>query len=231
MSGLNSGVKWLAAAALVIGLTASSGAQMTRRPKRETNANRQARIARTIEDTYSHRWEVGAGGGYLRFRSGPFTQQNNEITWATSGTYYLNPGLGIEADARGSYGHAKVGNTFANIGNPQISQYFFMAGPNLRFYRKQRFAISADALGGISMGNFDGGTKGFPANTIGLWNDSNGRPAFSAGVNFDYNIYPNLAFRITPTYVGSLFSSSVAGSSGTYIQNNKGINFQILYRF
>ena len=51
--------------------------------RRETNASRQARIARTIEATYSHRYEVIGGGGYLRFRSGSQLKRNNEISWAT----------------------------------------------------------------------------------------------------------------------------------------------------
>ncbi len=211
-------------------IAAPASAQMTRRSKRESNANRQARIARTTQDTYSHLWEIAGGGGYLRVRSGPITQRDNEITWALSSTYLLNPKLGIEADARGSYGKAKVNNTFANIGNPQISQYFFLAGPSYRFYEKQKFAIGAHVLGGLSLGNFDGGTKGFPAYSVNLFN-SGQRPAFSVGVNFDYNIYPNLAFRIAPTYIGSFLSSSVALNQGTYLQNNKGINFQVLYRF
>ncbi len=147
-----------------------------------------------------------------------------------SSTYYLDPKLGIEADVLGSYGHAKVGNTFANINNPQISQYDFMAGPSYRFYAKQKFAMSGHVLGGMTLGNFDGGTKGFPASYVGLWT-SGLRPVFSAGVNFDYNIYPNLGFRITPRYMGSLFASDVPGGQGTYLQNNKGINFQMLYRF
>ncbi|MGA8939230.1 MAG: hypothetical protein WB439_08700, partial [Acidobacteriaceae bacterium] len=46
----------------------------------ETNATRLARIHRTIEDTYSHRFEIIGGGGYLRFRSGDYTRRNNEIT-------------------------------------------------------------------------------------------------------------------------------------------------------
>lgn len=232
MLGFISDLKKISAVLLVGGLlgTVSSHAQMTRRSKRESNANRQARIARSIEDTYSHRWEVAGGGGSLRVRSGPTTQRNNEITWAVSNTYYFNPKLGVEGDVRGSYGDAKVNNTFANIANPKISQYFIMGGPSYRFYERQHFALGAHALGGVTLGNFDGGTKGFPAYTVNLFN-SGPRPTFSLGINFDYNFYPNLAFRITPTYIGSLLSSNVVGNQGTYLQNNKGVNFQVLYRF
>ena len=34
--------------------------------------DRKARIARTIEATYSHRYEVAGGGGYFRFQPGDF---------------------------------------------------------------------------------------------------------------------------------------------------------------
>jgi predicted aminopeptidase len=43
--------------------------------RRETNAMRQARIRRTVEETYAHRWEIIGGGGYMRFRSGEYTKR------------------------------------------------------------------------------------------------------------------------------------------------------------
>src|SRR6185369_14109868 len=134
-------------AAVLAAIVIASGAthleaQTTRRKRRESNANRKARIERTIQDTYSHRWEVGGGGGYLRFRSGEDLRRNNEVTWWVSGTYFLNQKLGILADTQGSYGNAKIGNTIYNINNPQISQYTFMAGPTYRVYAKEKFAAS-----------------------------------------------------------------------------------------
>jgi hypothetical protein len=50
----------------------------------------------------------------------------------------------------------------------------------------------------------------------------------------DYNFYPNLAFRIAPTYLGTFFRRSPEdvnhGPNGT-IQNNFGFNAGIVYRF
>jgi len=209
-------------------------AQSTRRPKRETTASRQERIARTIENTYNHRWEVGGGGGYLRFRSGEYKQKNNEVTWATAATYYLSPKLGLMGDIRGSFGNAKVGpNIYNEAYNPLINEYTFMAGPNLRFYRKEKAAVSLHVLGGVAMGNFDGGAKGLLSQDIGLWQSAT-RPSFSAGVNFDYNLYPNLALRVTPTYVGTMFKLADSDPSpqphGT-LQNNAGVNVGLFYRF
>lgn len=205
----------------------------TRRP-RETTVSRQERIARTIQDEYSHRWEVGGGGGYLRFRSGEYLQKNNEVSWATSATYYTSPRLGWMGDIRGSFGNAKVYNNIYNEAyNPLINEYTFMAGPNLRFYRKEKTAVSLHVLGGMAMGNFDGGAKGLLSQDLGLWQSAT-RPAFSAGMNFDYNMYPNLVLRLTPTYVGTVFQLAPSDPSPQPhggIQNNAGVNVGLFYRF
>jgi hypothetical protein len=237
MFGFRLSVK-CATAVLLAGFIASGvsalEAQSTHRQRRESNANRKARIARTIEDTYTHRWEVGGGGGYLRFRSGENLQRNNQVSFWTSGTYYLSPKLGIVGDVRGSYGNAKIGNNDFNIGfNPQISQYTFMGGPSYRLWAKEKTAISIFGVGGAALGKFDGGAHGFSSAELHVW-ESNTRPAFSLGANFDYNFYPNFAFRVTPTYLGTFFrldpSDPSTGSRGS-IQNNLGVNVGLIYRF
>jgi hypothetical protein len=208
-------------------LTGSTGqAQSTRKPSHETNANRKARIARQVADTYSHRWEVGGGGGWLRFRSGESTQKNSEIAFWMDTTYYLNQKLGLTGELRGAYGNAKVPNynSFATyVGNPQISEYPFMAGPTYRVYSKLRFDVSVFALGGTAIGKFDGDSKGVPATKLGFWPSTNAAPAVSVGGNLDLNIYPNLAFRIAPSYLGTGFGSSW--------QNNAGFNMGLVIRF
>jgi hypothetical protein len=211
---------------MVMVLTCSTGLAQTSRKSRETNANRRARIERQIAETYTHRWEVGGGGGWLRFRSGQYTQKNSEITFWMNTTYYLNQKLGITGEIRGAYGNAKVleGNPYANfVGNPQISEYPFMAGPTYRFRLREKTAISAFALGGTAIGKFDGDSKGVPSTLLGFWPSTNARPAFSVGANLDLNLYPNLAFRITPTYLGTTF--------GGNLQNNVGFNMGLVYRF
>jgi hypothetical protein len=218
-------IKLITAGLLIIAMAGVAGTAQaqTRRPRRETSANRKARIQRTIEDTYSHRWEVGGGGGYLRWRSGPFLQKNNEITFWMDGTYFLNPKLGIIGGIHGAYGNAKIGNTIFDLPNPQISEYTFMAGPTYRVYAQQKTSISIFAEGGSALGKFGGGSKGIPDVDLGLWPSSNARAAFSVGVNVDYNLYPNLAFRISPSYVGTNFGGTV--------QNNAGVNLGVIYRF
>ncbi len=195
--------------------------------RHETNATRLARIHRTIEETYSHRYEITAGGGYLRFRSGDYTRRNNEITWATAFDYYLNRKLAVVGDARGSFGDAHaITNNIYGVYKPQINEYTFMGGASYRFYAKEKLALSLEGLGGTGWGIFSGGSKGIPAPDLGLWQDGM-RPAFSAGLNADYNVYPNLAVRFSPTWVGTNF----IGANGSKLQSNLGFNVGILYRF
>ncbi len=221
---IKTGFATAAAAVLVLVFLATSplAAQSTRRPRRESTANRKARIARTIEQTYGHPWEAAGGGGYMRYRSGPFLRQNNEVSfWATT-LYSLNPKFGILGTVQGSYGYAKIGNTIYDIPNPQISEYAFMAGPSYRLVRKEKFGVTGFAQGGIDLGKFAGGSKGFTAAEIGVW-QGDFAPAFSVGASLDYNFDPSLAFRVTPAYLGTTF--------GGTIQNSKVINVGIVYRF
>jgi hypothetical protein len=212
---------------MVVVLAVSSGhAQTTRKSGRETNANRKARIARQITETYTHRWEVAGGGGYLRFRSGQFTQKNSEIAFWMNTTYYFNRNLGLTGEVRGAYGNAKVQNynPFASlVGRPQISEYPFLAGPTYRFRMREKTALSAFVLGGTAIGKFDGDSKGISAANLGFWPSTSARPAFSLGGSLDLNLYPNLAFRITPSYTATTFGGS--------LQNNAGFEMGVVYRF
>jgi hypothetical protein len=244
MFGFRLSVKWAAGVLLAVVAASGasvSGAQTTHRTRRESNANRKARIARTVEATYNHRYEVAGGGGYMRFRSGEYLRKNDEVTFWTSATYFLNPKLGIIADIRGAYGNAKIGNNTSSTStpppflsfNPQISEYPFMGGVAYRLYAKEKFAASVTAEGGAAIGKFDGGAKGLTSAELGVW-QSTTKPVFSLGANFDYNFYPNLAFRVSPTYVGTFFrldpTDTQHGPPGT-IQNNFGVNLGIVYRF
>jgi hypothetical protein len=220
-------MQWVAAgvlAAVVAGGMVSAGAQTTRRQRRESNANRKARIARTVEDTYSHRYEVFGGGGYLRWRSGPDLKRNNEVTWDTRTTYFLNPKLGITGEVEGAFGNAKVPNVLVLNGaySPQINEYFFMGGPTYRFIRREKYAVSANVSAGDAWGIFSGGSKGIPSTILGMWPDGN-HAAVTANANLDYNLSPNLALRVTPNWIGTTFGST--------FQSNVGFNAGVVYRF
>jgi hypothetical protein len=222
-SGFKVSIQLFAAVIVATLLVAFTGQAQTRNGRRETNANRRARIAKEIQETYTHRWEVGGGGGFLRFRSGEHLQRNSEISFWLDTTYYFNQKLGLTGELRGSYGNAKVGNTIYNIPNPQISEYPFLAGPTYRVRTKQHYSVGVFALGGTAIGKFDGGSKGIPAALLGMWPSTNARPAFSLGANVDINLFPNLAFRIAPSYLGTTFGGS--------LQNNGGFDMGLVYRF
>ncbi len=111
-----------------------------------------------------------------------------------------------------------------------------MGGPSYRLYTRMKFSVTANVMGGYALGNFDGGTKAIPANRVGMWNTSN-KPVISGNVSADYNLYPNLAIRVTPTYVGTFFRGNNINSDGSIgaangsIQNNLGINGGVVFRF
>jgi len=218
------------AAGLLAGAAGPARAQgkkpQQKRARRETNASREARIARTIQDTYSHRYEVFGGGGFLRFSPGAAIKKMNEVSWDAGLTYFLNPKLGITGTAQGSFGRAQSlqfdSNFNAYINNPQINEYYFLSGPTYRLYAKEKVSVSGTAQAGAAWGIFGGGSKGIPPATLGLWNDST-RLGWSVSANGDYNFYPNLAFRVTPTYLGTNF--------GSKIQTNFGFNAGVVYRF
>jgi hypothetical protein len=238
MFGFRISVKWVAG--VLLAAFAASGAsaveaQSTHRTRRESNANRKARIARTVDETYSHRYEIAGGGGFLRFRSGEYLRKNDEVTFWMTGTYFLNRKLGIIADVRGAYGNAKIGNSTPNFlpFNPQISEYPFLGGVAYRVYAKEKVAVALTAEGGMALGKFDDGSKGLPSSALGLW-QSTTRPAFSLGANLDYNLYPNLAVRLTPTYLGTFYHLDPLDPSPEphgSIQNNWGFNMGLVYRF
>lgn len=224
-----SGVRkvWMVAAVAVTALMLVGGAgaqqKSPKRARRESNAARKERIAKTIEDTYSHKYEVFGGGGFLRFRSGEFTKNNTEVTWAASGTYAFNQKTSVIASAGGQFGNANaLINNIYGVYHPQINEYTFMGGVSYRFYAHEKYALSAQGQGGVAWGIFSGGSKGIPSTNLGIWPDAI-KPAFSASVSADYNFYPNLAFRVTPIYVGTTF--------GGKIQNNLGVNMGFVYRF
>jgi hypothetical protein len=217
-------------AGLMAGALGSAKAQVANAPLPDTNGNREARIARTIEDTYSHRWELFGGGGFLRFHSGEQVAKNNEVSWAVNSSYFLNRKLAVVAQTQGSFGYGREeqGGTVysSNITRPQINEYFFLGGVGYRVYSAEKFAVMPEVMGGAGWGIFGGGSKGFSTADLGLF-DSGTRPAVAAGVNFDYNFYPNLAFRLTPLYMATTYTSPEGGS----VQNNFGFNAGVVYRF
>jgi len=222
----------LTAAVVVMSLGVAMGVQaQTQHKRHESSVSKKFHLQHVIEDTYTHKYEAAVGGGLMRFTAGPTLRRDNQIDWATSLAYYLNPKYAIVGDIRGHYGDVSLPNAVYVNGvytptygqHPLVTEYTFLAGPQWRFYRAEKYSMSAHVLAGMSMGNFDGGSKAIPAPQLGMWPDSNSAAAADGGVNFDYNFYPNLAFRATPYVLYTHF--------GGANQVNKGVNFQIVFRF
>jgi hypothetical protein len=200
----------------------SQRAEVLRQAQIRVNARRRLRVEQIIQDTYTHKYEVYGGGGYLRFRPGSTLQHMNESDWNAGVTDYLRGKLGVTADFRGYYGTAWTYINEFQIFHPSISQYTFLAGPQMRVVEKQHWAVSANALVGVGHGNFGTGTGGLPPTLIGLYPDGT---VFnlSIGVPVDYNLGPTFAIRLTPNYLMSDY--------GSEIQNNLGFNAGVVWRF
>jgi hypothetical protein len=200
-------------------------ALVLREAQARVNARRQERIRQIIKDTYSHKYEVYFGGGYLRFTPGASLQRMNEKGWNVGMVDYLHGKLGVAADFRGYYGTAFTGlhvNGVNEAYSPSISQYTFLAGPQYRFFEGQHWGWTAQVLAGAGHGNFATGTGGLGSTPVGLWNDGTVLNV-SAGASVDYNLGPALALRLTPN---ALFTNY-----GSTFQRNLGFNVGVLYRF
>jgi hypothetical protein len=220
----------LVATTALVALSTAAHAQMTSsgapgQTRARRSISRQNRIARNIQDAYSHRWEVGGGLGYLRFRTGENLQRVNMANWFMSPTYNLNPRWSVAGDIRGYYGSANIPNVYVlnKVNSPKISQYTFTAGPQYRLLADEKYSISVNAEAGIGMSKFGGDAKGLPSQLLGMWPDSNARPVFSVSLIGDYNIYNNFAVRVQPTYLGTTWGGTV--------QNNLGVEAGVVYRF
>jgi len=202
--------------------TPGERSEVLRQAQERVRARRKIRVQQIIQDTYTHKYEVYGGGGYLRFSPGPHLQHLNEAAWNAGFTDYFKGKIGITADFRGYYGTAFTYINQFQVFNPSISQYTFMGGPQARLVMHQHWAVSANALVGFGHGNFSTNTGGLPGTLIGLYPDGT---VFNLniGAPVDYNLGPTFAIRITPNYLMTNY--------GSEIQNNLGFNAGVVWRF
>jgi hypothetical protein len=191
-------------------------------------ARREQRRAAAIHEVYDHLYEIYAGAGYLRFTPGASLQRVNEYNWNAGFTRYFNERLGVTVDGRGYYGtpfiEPQQGTPPAGsvrLDKPAISQYAALIGPTYRFYVQPKYSISGRILGGYTYGNFTGDTNGF--GTLGVLYPDASTYAASASVLFEYNLAPNVGFRVAPEYYLTGFGSTE--------QNNLGYTIGIVVRF
>jgi len=185
-------------------------------------ARREQRRAAAIHDAYSHRFEVSESMGYLRFKPGPSLQRLTYYAWDSGITRNFSERLGITVDGRGYYGTAYVGLNPSNITRPAISQYDVLGGPIYRFYMSPKYSVAGRVMGGWAHGDFSGDTNGFGSKTLGLYPDGD-TFAVSGSVIGEYNLAPNIGFRLAPEYFATGFGSTM--------QNSLGFTGGIVYRF
>ncbi len=191
-------------------------------------ARREQRREAAIHDAYGHLYDAYIGEGYMRFRLPSPLMRVNENMWNAGLTRYFNERLGVTLDARGVYGTAFIEPTegtppagSVGLGKPAISQYAVMIGPGYRFYTQPRFSISGRVLGGFALGDFTGDTNGY--GTLGVLYKDGSTFAANASIIGEYNISPNLGFRLAPEYTLTGFGSST--------QNSLGYTLGLVFRF
>jgi hypothetical protein len=182
-------------------------------------ARREQRRAAAIHDVYSHLYDAYFGAGFDRSIPGPGAvagkglQHFNLYSWNFGVARYYSDRLGVDVDARGSYGTAYIGNNFYNQNHPAISQYSGMIGPTYRFLLHPKYSVSGRVLGGVAYGNFSGDTDQYGTKLLGLYPDG-AAASVSAGVPFEYNVSPGLGVRLVPEYRLTTFGSTTQNGWG-----------------
>lgn len=206
--------------------TAEQNRESRRSFESRRQLTRQRREAQAVTDAYSHRWDVYAGGEYMRFRPGPSIHNSGVGGWTLGLTRYFTPRFGITADARGLYGNNSLGAIGGAQGccvlyNARFSVFPFTIGPQYRFYGSSRWSISGAVQGGAVYGYFDADTNGFPPQRVGFY------PAgIVAGglvsLDLDYNLSSALAVRVAPHALFDHFGGNV--------DHNQGVLVGLVYR-
>jgi hypothetical protein len=185
-------------------------------------ARREQRRAAAIHEVYDHLYEVYIGAGYLRFTPGPTLQRVNEYDWNVGFTRYFNERLGATIDGRGYYGTPFIRPNLSGITKPAISEYGVLIGPTYRFYLQPKYSVSGRVMAGYAQGNFTADTNGFGSSVLGLYPDGS-TFAVTGSIFGEYNLTPNVGFRVAPEYYLTGFGSKA--------QNSLGYNIGIVYRF
>ncbi len=196
--------------------------EVLREAQSRVDARRRLREQQAEQDTYSHKFEVYGGGGYLRFRPGSSLQHNTEAAWNVGLTEWIRPKLGITGDVRGYYGTAITNNFEFQVFKPAVSQYTFLGGPQYRYFQSEKWALNAEVLAGVARGNFSTGLGSLTGAPVGLYPDGNVF-ALTVGAPIDYNLGPGLAIRLNPNYLLTTFGSET--------QQNLGFTVGVVYRF
>jgi hypothetical protein len=211
--------------------------RLAREAQERVRARRQQRLQAVVQDTYSHKYEVYFGYGYLRVRPGHSLQHATEYGWNAGITDFIRPKIGLTADFRGYYTNAFTGNGLGRppagsgadpsspvqgLFNPFISNYAVQLGGQYAVRQRRNYAVSGQLLAGVTRTLFFANSSGLPGRLVGLYPNQT-RFTLTGMVPLDYNLGPGLAVRIAPTYNLTTW--------GGDIQHNLGFTLGLNYRF
>jgi hypothetical protein len=185
------------AAALLLGFVvlAAGAARM--------EAQGQGKLAAAPPVTYDNPFELYVGLNYMNFEAGPhLAKQMNLGGVEASGTYWVNSRWGGVVDFRGDAGTTFVQPQIYFNGRAIAVLYTGMLGVQYRLQKRQRFATSLHAYGGISHGNFSETIT--PAQGSGLYNNIS-KPIETAGGSVDFNTSKKWAVRLSPDVIVEQF--------------------------
>jgi len=172
---------------------------------------------------YGNRWDVFGGFSYSYFTTTYGHALKASLYGASAeGTAWLNPLIGGTAALRWDSGTIAIDPNPFNITNPRISQTLFLFGPEIRPFRKDKWAIGGHVLIGGTYGIFSHDLKGVPPNQVGLYNDQLAF-AVATGGTFDYAITPKLSIRLIPDFQPTFYGHS--------IQKDFAGQFGVAYKF
>lgn len=161
-----------------------------------TTASAMAQTAGSTPSPYDFRDEIYVGGNYTRASTGLERDGANFGGWQAGSTHYFTPVWGLAFDALGIYGNAPQSAAFNAFSEPQVRKHYFMAGPQIRWRRGNRWASSLRLVAGVS--NTSTGSLGdaLTPTDIGLYPNAT-KLAFRPGTTLDYNISPRVALRLS----------------------------------
>jgi hypothetical protein len=172
---------------------------------------------------YGNRWDVFGGFSYSYFTTTYGHALKASLYGASAeGTAWLNPLVGGTAALRWDSGTIGIDPNAFGITNPRISQTLFLFGPEIRPFRKDKWAIGGHVLIGGTYGIFSHDLKGVPPNQVGLYNDQLAF-AVATGGTFDYAITPKLSIRLIPDFQPTFYGHS--------IQKDFAGQFGVAYKF
>jgi hypothetical protein len=191
------------AAAMSIGAAAQDQGSTTPQP------NPQLPPPAPLADVhYDYHWELYGGPAYSHFDAGPNLLQGANLGgFDVRAVREFSTRWGIGVNGRGYLGTSGVvpncgdctgtGPNAGPIKGPFVSEYMFLAGPEVRALSNQHASMMLHAFVGGAYGDFTSALGGLPPGNFGLFAN---QMTFGAAIggSIDLNRSPRWAFRIAP---------------------------------